>query len=604
MKRTGLFLFVFLFSVALSVGGQGLTGEETLSTQTPSGITEESVNNLEPLAGGMDARISLDLRNIEVVDALQYLSQRASMNLVMTKNVTGRVSLRVENVPVKDIFDVMLRSNGLAYSKPGEIYNIMTEAEYRALFGKRFDDIREVKMFRIQYAIPEQVFSLLDTLKSEIGRVLVEPDSGTAVVMDTPETIKEMEKAMASLEQRNTVKVFNLEYANATEVTEQLKEQLDAKKVGSIRADERSNQVIIQALPERMAEIETLIKALDQKTKRVLIDVKIIKVKLSDQMTQGIEWEGLVDIGSQFGMMYFGSVPFSVMKGATAVADWTGTWASRNQFREGFMPSDIGAYPQTPPTAGKISPGTMHIGSVTGKRDYDVLVKYLQTLGRTQILSNPKLSVVNNHEAKIHVGERQAYVTTTTTTGQATSTIAEDVQFVDVGIQIAVTPTINEEGYITMRIKPEISSVVSYLITPTNNKIPIIDTSMAETTVMVKDGHTVIIGGLRKEEKSSDSEGIPYLSKIPVLGFLFKEGGDKTERTELLVMMTPHVAYDDTLDTGNEREFDKIGKDYEDYAPIRSKKDGDGGSLADAAKEPEEVTGAVSEPEVRIKPYM
>ena len=208
----------------------------------------------------------------------------------------------------------------------------------------------------------------------------------------------------------------------------------------------------------------------------------------------------------------------------------------------------------------------MHFGVIDDKRDVDILVKYLQTEGNTQILSNPKLAVINNREAKIHVGERQAYITTTTTTGQSTSTISEEVTFIDVGIQLAVTPTINDDGYVTMNIKPEISSVVSELITPSGNRIPIIDTSMAETTVMVKDGVTIVIGGLRKDEKTDNSEGVPYLSKIPILGFLFRSGTKKTERTELLILITPHIVTGDELTTGDKRAFGHIqGKEYKNY---------------------------------------
>lgn len=408
---------------------------------------------------------------------------------------------------------------------------------------------------------------MMDSLKSDIGRVLVEPETGTAMIMDTPANIQEIQNALSSLEQKNLVEVFTLKYAKAKDVEEQLKAQLDAKKVGSIKADERSNQVIIQALPDRMRDVEKLVEALDKKTKEVLIDTQIIKVKLSDQLDSGIEWEGLMKMGNQFGTSYLGSAPFSVLQSSTA------NWQSRRAFMDSLAgTTGIGAYPFSGNTASvsssaKVSPGEkMHLGIIDKKHDFDVLLNFLQTLGKTQILSNPKLAVVNNQEAKIHIGERQAYVTTTTTTGQTTSTISEEVTFVDVGIQLAVTATINDDGFVTMKVKPEVSSVVSTLTTPSGNKIPIIDTSTAETTVMIKDGATIIIGGLRKEEKVSSSEGLPILSKIPILGHFLSSKTSKTERTELLVMLTPHIVSGDTLTTGDERDFGtKPGKEYKKY---------------------------------------
>ena len=539
-------------------------------------VVETAISAPPSLPRGMRERVSLDLRNIEIIEALKFLALKARINIVATSNVSGRTTLMVENVQVKDIFDIMLRSNGLAYSKEREIYNVMTEEEYKNIFGKNFADIREVKTFRLKYAIPEQAFNLIDTLKSTIGRVLVESDSGTVLIMDTPEKIREIEKALSTLEQRNLVQVFNLKYARAKDIEAELKLQLDTKGVGTVKADERSNQLIVQTLPRRMQEIEGLVTALDEKTQQVLIDAKIIKIKLSDQTDTGIDWEGIGGRGERIGMLYFGSSPFSVIESAASTADWL----SRQQFFEQTMGGEIGAYRSsgysTTYTGGqKVAPGeAMHIGILNPEADFDLLIRFLQTLGSTQILSNPRLSVINNQEARIHVGERQAYVTTTTTTGQATSTVSEDVTFLDVGIQLSVTPTINDEGYITMKVKPEVSSVISTLITPSGNKIPIVDTSTAETTVLVKDGATIIIGGLRKEEKTVSSKGIPFLSKIPIFGNLFKSATDTIERTELLVLITPRVVSGDVLTTGDERDFGyKPPKEYKEYMPFTQETD-------------------------------
>lgn len=529
---------------------------------------EEGVSNV------FNQRINLDLRDMDLTEAFRFIAEKVGLNIVATKNVRGRISLTVEDVPVKDIFDIILRSNKLAYDKRGEIYNIMTEEEYKALYGKNFSDPRLVKVFRLKYAIPQQAFSLLDALKSDIGRILVDPESGNVLIMDTSQKIEEMRKALEEFEKKNLVKVFTLKYANAIDVEETLKTQLDMKKVGSIKADERTNQIIVQTLPERMKEIERLIKGLDKQTKEVVIDTKIIKIKLSDKLDSGIEWEGIFGFARRFGLAYVGSYPFSVVQTSTD------TFKSREQFFTNVMGGTAGAIPFSGTTtnfsaSSKVSPGEkIHIGLFDAKRDFDVLFKFLQTLGETRILSNPKIVAVNNKEAKIHIGERQAYVTTTTTTGQTTSTISEEVQFVDVGIQLSVIPTISDDGYITMKVKPEISSVISVLVTPTNNRIPIIDTSMAETTVMVKNGTTLIIGGLRKEEKTGEEEKFPILGDIPFLGHLFKNSTSKIERTELLVLLTPHIITGRKLTTGDERVFGHIpGKGYRDYESLSSERE-------------------------------
>ncbi|MBN2119711.1 MAG: hypothetical protein JW734_01470 [Candidatus Omnitrophica bacterium] len=509
-----------------------------------------------PNTSDMKGSISLDLKNIDVVEALKFLAMKAEVNIVTTNQVEGRVSLSVRDTPIKDIFDVMLRANDLAYDKKSGIYNVMTEQEYKALYGKNFSDIRKVKIINLAYAIPEQIFNLCDTLKSDVGRVLVSPESGTVVLMDSEASIAQIEEAIKSFEERNVVKAFNINYAKAEDVAAQLKTQLEAKKVGSVRADERTNQVLVQTLPERMRQIEELIKRLDRKTREVLIEAKIIKVKLTDDLTEDVEWEGLFDVAREHGLTYLGSTPFASVQ---AAAD---PWRSRKVVMDGGKIGDgtttvvgagyVGAYPfsgtAVDVTAGNKTSGLdeIHLG-IVGKHDFDIIMKFFKEIEETNILATPKITITDDQEAKIHVGEKQAYVTTTTTTGQTTSTVSEEVTFVDVGTQLYITPNINEEGYITLKIKTEVSSVVSVLTTPSDNKIPIIDTSLAETTVMAKSGSTIVIGGLRGEVKGVKKKTTPFLGSIPFLGKFFTSNAPHDERTELLIMITPTLISGDVL---------------------------------------------------------
>ncbi|MEA3346856.1 MAG: hypothetical protein U9Q21_02065, partial [Candidatus Auribacterota bacterium] len=134
-------LIIFLLS-ALPL--ESAVGEDNI-TQSAQASAIEPLLSPDVPRRGMKERISLDLRNIEIVEALKFLAMKSGLNIIATKNVAGRVTLIVEDVPIKDVFDVMLRSNSLAYVKEGEIHNVMTEEEYKALFGKNFYDIRKVR---------------------------------------------------------------------------------------------------------------------------------------------------------------------------------------------------------------------------------------------------------------------------------------------------------------------------------------------------------------------------------------------------------------------------------------------------------------------------
>lgn len=561
-----IFLTIFFFTVTIIY-----TVEKALSElYDASLITVDEPVVLNQLVS--KELISLDLRDIEVKDALKYIAQKADLNIVPTNEVSGRITLMINEAAVEDIFEIIIRSNSLAYEKIGSIFNVMTEKEYKLRYGKGFDDIRQVKVFHLKYVIPDQAFAIIDSIKSTIGKVLVESDSGTIIVLDTPEKIVEITKTLELLEYKTTVSVFDLQYANAKEIEKQLKTQLDMKKVGSIKSDERTNQLIVQTLPERMKDIEVIIKKLDQKTREVLIESTIIQVKLTDDLSQGVEWEGLFQLAKKDGnTTYLGSTPLAAVNSTTAA------WRSRQEVLNDT--GNIGSYPFSGTTSDfassipSIGTSAMHIG-VVGNNDYDVMIKYLKTLGTVKILSNPKLTVTNNQEARIHVGERQAYITTTTTAGQTTTTVSEDVTFLDVGLQLHITPTINDQGYVTLKIKPDLSSVIGTLLTAQNNRIPIVDSSTAETTVMIKDGATVAVGGLCREEKSDTSQEVPFLGKIPILGMLFKSGTKGSSRSELLIMVTAHIIHGDQLDTGNKRDFGiDQDKGYQDYNLITTESD-------------------------------
>ena len=166
----------------------------------------------------------------------------------------------------------------------------------------------------------------------------------------------------------------------------------------------------------------------------------------------------------------------------------------------------------------------------------------MDTVGKTNILSNPRITVINNEEAKILVGSSEPYVTSeTTTTASGPTTTAESVNFIEVGVKLFVTPTIHGDGYVTMKIKPEVSSRTGSITTSTNNEIPVVETSEAETTVMVKDGVTIVIGGLIKEQDIRTVKKVPLLGDLPFLGFAFRNENKSIEKTEIVIFLTPRI---------------------------------------------------------------
>jgi general secretion pathway protein D len=184
---------------------------------------------------------------------------------------------------------------------------------------------------------------------------------------------------------------------------------------------------------------------------------------------------------------------------------------------------------------GQIAVGTL------AEDNFSAVIEALQTLGTTKVLSKPQISVVENEEAIIHVGERQAFVSAVVTQTQNASTTAEVITFIDVGVTLKVTPSINQDGFVTMKIRPEVSSVSTFLDTAAGNKIPIVQTSEAETTVMVQDGRTIVIGGLMQGDTREDTKKVPVLGDIPILKYFFQNWEESVDKSEIVIFLTPTI---------------------------------------------------------------
>jgi type IV pilus assembly protein PilQ len=462
----------------------------------PTAVSSET----ETPATQLDRRISLDLRNIDIVDVLKYLAKKGGLNLFISSKVEGRAALYLQNVRIDDALNLVIDSHGLALRRHGPVLYVMTIDEYAARYGEEYAlSRRQTRTFRLHHVEPAQALRMLEPLKSSRGTLVIDPKAGNVMVIDVREKLDLMERVLGEIDRPATRKVYDLGYAKAADM-KALVGQLAARELVNASFDARTNQLVVTAPPEEIERIDSLVAALDRRTRQVTIDTQIMRVLLEDDSDQGIDWRYLFNRG------VLESLDFNV--------NFPRTLTSFGSVGFGKIPND----------------------------NFEFVLNFIRSLGDSKILASPRLTVVEGGEARILIGSREAYVTsTTTTTGAGVSNTAEAVSFIDVGISLKVSPTINREGYVTMKIKPEVSSVDRIIETPSDSQIPIVDTTQAETQVMVKDGTTIVIGGLRKDEKIRRSGRIPYLSDIPLLGNLFKQNTNEMEQSELVVFLTPHV---------------------------------------------------------------
>ena len=465
-----------------------------------------------------DERMSLDLKGIDINEFFRVLSMKMGVTIVPTKSVTGRVNLFLNNLTFEDALDVVIFSQDLAMERKDNIINVMTAQEYERLYGKKFNEKRKIASFQLAYARPSVIFAALGQLKSEVGRVIVDESTGSIFMIDIPEKVELMLQTVKDLDRAPVTRIFTLQYAKPADVKAHLSSAITTG-IGEVYMDERSNKVIVSDLPQKMRKIKDMIEAFDEPTLQVFIEGEVVQVVLKDEFVRGINWEKVFAPGTIDGLDLKGTFPLA----------------------SSFTPS-----PSLNADSMEVS-----IGTLDNDR-YTAAIQFLGTLGNTKILSEPRIAVLNKEEARIMVGSREAFVTQALSQGESTTVTSESIQFIDVGVKLTVSPTINDEGYVMMKIKPEVSSVREVITTALGSRIPIVETSEAETMVKVKDGTMIMIAGLMKDEKRDDLTGGPVLSKMPVIGNFFGSKAKQKKKTELIIFITPHIVAGHTPVRGTE----------------------------------------------------
>jgi len=479
----------------------------------------------EPIAdydfAGLDKTISLDIRGMDVVHFLKFLAIEGDLNIVASNSVMGTVNLLINNVTIGDALEIVLSMSNLAYEVTGNIIKVITNEEYKALYGVDFYDQRETYITQLKYASPADVGAILGNVKSDIGKVIFDNSTGTLILVDTPEKIEEMSEVVDQQELPTITRilptkteVFTLNYAKVDDIEDTIEKVLTTD-VGTARSDSRTNRIIVTDLPHKIEEVRDILSAFDRKTRQVFIEAKVVEATLSDTFQWGIDWDTLM---------------YMTLKGADNLAQYS------------FLP-------EITLPLGLTDDYFKLTMTKTAGQDVGAVIEALSSMTETRILSNPHITIEEGKEAKIQVIERQPYQEETTTTASGgTTTTSQTFQWVDVGITLNVTPTINDEGYINMLIKPEVSSISTWYGGDAQEAgaVPVVKSADAETTITIKDGTTIIIAGLIKDEKTKTDHKVPFFGDIPYLGkYLFSNVSDDIRRTETIIFLTPRIVSGD-----------------------------------------------------------
>lgn len=323
--------------------------------------------------------------------------------------------------------------------------------------------------------------------------------------------VKPSEVERAEEELFTDVVVVN--YARATDLTNQVKNALSPK--GTVSSDQRTNSFIIKDTKIGIENAKRLIEKLDPQIPQVLIEARIVEASDNFSRSLGIQWGGSYSADAAHG----NPLGFGFPNSLTVSGSGVGTSPSGNNFAVNM--------PATNPTAGL----GFVVGSINNNTVLDIRLSAAEKSGDVKIVSSPKVTTVNNKPAMVSSGVEFKIKAATITGGTSSDSVSANTS-------LTVTPQVSADEYILLAIEasrdePDFSRTV--------DGVPGILRKRAQTTVLVKNGETTVIGGLYRNSKGVTNFSVPFLSKIPIIGWLFRSKDRVEENEELMIFITPQI---------------------------------------------------------------
>ncbi len=546
--------------------------------------------------------VSFNFDDADVFSVIQTIfGDVLRVNYIIDPQVKGRVNFRsVAPVPIEDVLplmEVILRLNGIGVVEESGLYRIIPISDISkepapVVIGRNPDEVQItgkalLQVVPIYFIQSSEMVRILTPFLSKNAVIVDVPKSNYIIIVDTDANVKRLLQLVDVLdsEQLKKIKpevyVYPVQNSKAKDIANMLQQIfLGAKPTPSpvtptpqpttgktttpapapvqqpqiytrteggealvsdvtrIFADEVSNTLVILATPYDYALIEDTIKKIDFVPRQVIIEGMIAQVTLTDNLSLGFSWSLKTDLNIT------NIKPFNNDVNLSGIL-------TQN-------PTGLQVDPTKLSGTGFTFIGTDSSGIVRAA------ITALAKEAKAKVLATPHILVSDNREARIQVGQ-QIPLATSETSISGTTDIQRTYQYRDIGIILKVKPQVNESGLISLEIAQEISSLGDSISFGDGSTQPSLNKTEATTTLVAQDGQTIIIGGLIREDVTKSKEGLPFLSKIPLLGYLFGSSSNLTTRVELILLLTPHVVQ--TRDEAKEvtsdyvERYKKISKD-------------------------------------------
>ena len=535
--------------------------------------------------------VSMDFNDVDIGVFIKFISKLTQKNFVVDTKVRGKVTIiSPEKISVDDaykVFESVLDIYGFATVETGSVVKIIPAVDARgdnvdtrvARHAEQTSDKLVTRLIPLTYASSDSLKSLLSHMPAKIKKILgsrkkasedlsvemvADERTNSVILLASEQESAQITALVDALDKEapkgeEKIRVYYLEHAIAEDLAAVLQEIPEKSSSNSkkdrqkkapllsddikITADKATNSLIIIADKDDYPVLEEVIKKLDVPRSMVYIECLLMEMNAERSLDFGMEWQVEGTIGNSPAFGRFGT-------SASSLGDW-------DDVREVALPSGFS------------------MGVFGG--DFKAIIQAYKEDSDVKILSTPQLLTTENEEASITIAKNVAYQTRGGVgTSDTDETAYNTYEYKDVGITLKITPSISQDRLVRLDFYEEITKLDT--ANTTNADRPTTLKRELETTIIVKDGNTVVIGGLIDETLSKEVGQVPCLGDIPVLGNAFKSRSSGSDRTNLFIFLNPRVVkntleakeiYQEKKDEMDELQKQEI-KLYDEEAPIKS----------------------------------
>ncbi len=505
-------------------------------------LTEIVVPQMEGAKKVPDKLFSIYARDSNIQDVLLAFSKESELNMVIDPELSGKVTIDLKRVTLKEALDAILSPLGWTYTIDSKFIKISRPQMETRLFTLNYIATRRSGKREVYVSTSTGGGLQTSTLPGQ--QTALSPGNARTgytdlISIDEMDLWKEIHKGLEAF-------IFG--------TVEEKEAPAEKEKPTWTRMDEKGKKLIINKstgvilvtdYPVNLNKVASYLETVEGSSQRqVTIQAKIMEVILSDDHKEGINWKVIEALPRSINFAW----GLTNKAGTTGFPGSTTGYVSSPSTTGGTSASTINA-----PGIFKIKPygGVLALGAAGSEIALSDIMQAIAEQGDVKILSSPTISTLNNQKAIIRVGNQDVFFITGAVATQNTVTQIIQPMTIDIGIILDVTPQIAEDGTIIMNIHPSITDKTGEKTTPDGRStFPLLSVRETDTTVRVRDGQTIIIAGLMQEKSAENYTGVPVLGSIPLLGGLFRYKTRTKSNSELVIMITPTL---------------QVGKKVEDF---------------------------------------